>query len=57
MLFFKGAVSAKAFIADLQTTQSHGDVETLLLVCFAVPGEGGMVVLFLVKEDWYCPYF
>lgn len=41
-LFFKGAISAKAFIAVLQATQSHGHVKTLLLVFFAVLGERGM---------------
>lgn len=47
-LFFKGAISAKAFIAVLQKTQSHGHVKTLLLVFFAVLGERGM---------HYCTFF
>lgn len=47
VFFFEGAVSAKAFIAVLQETQSHGDVKTLLLVFFAIPCETGMIVLCL----------
>lgn len=43
ILFFKGAVRAKAFIAVLQTTQNHGAIETLLLVFFPIPCETGMI--------------
>lgn len=45
VFLLKGDVSAKAFIAVLQTTQSHGDVKTLLLIFFPVPDERGMIVL------------
>lgn len=51
LFFFQGAVSAKAFVAVLQTTQSHRDVKTLLLVFFTVSYETGMNVL------CFCFYF